>query len=50
MERMKTDMIANRVYVGESAYSLRSIDRPGKGWIDTVKECFFKVGVLMSDE
>ena len=37
MERMERDKIAKKVYVGECAGS-RSVDRPRKRWIDTVKE------------
>ena len=35
------DRIAMRVYVGECACS-RSVGRPQKRWIDTVKECLRK--------
>ena len=38
VERMERDSIAKRVYVGECAGS-RSVGRPRKRWIDTVKEC-----------
>ena len=36
MERMERDRIAKRVYVGECTGS-RSVVRPRKRWIDTVK-------------
>ena len=39
VERMERDRIAKRVYVGESAGSVR------KRWIDTVKECLRKRGL-----
>ena len=38
---MESDRIAKRVYVGECAGS-RSVGRPRKRWIDTVKECLSK--------
>ena len=38
MERMETDKISKRVYVGECAGSY-SVGRPWKRWIDTMKEC-----------
>ena len=38
VERMKNERIAKRVYVGECAGS-RSVGRPQKRRIDTVKEC-----------
>ena len=41
VERMESDSIAKRVYVGECAGS-RSEGRPRKRWIDTVKECLRK--------
>ena len=41
VERMENDRIAKRVYVGECAGS-RSVGRPRKRWIDTVKECLKK--------
>ena len=44
VERMETDRIAKRVYVGECAGS-RSVGRPRKRWIDTVKECLRKRGL-----
>ena len=37
-------MIARRVYAGECAGS-RSVGRPRKGWIGTVKECLKKRGL-----
>ena len=43
VERMEDDRIAKRLYVGECAGS-RSVGRPWKGWIDTVKECLMKRG------
>ena len=47
VERMENDRIAKRVYVGECAGS-RSVGRPRKRWIDTVKECLRKRGLWMS--
>ena len=44
MERMENDSIAKRVYVGECAGS-RSVGRPWKRWIDTVKDCLKKRGL-----
>ena len=44
VERMETDRIAKRVYVGECASSC-SVGRPRKRWIDTVKDCFKKRGL-----
>ena len=41
---MERDRIAKRVYIGESAGS-RSVGRPQKRWIDTVKECLMKRGL-----
>ena len=41
VERMERDRISKRVYVGECADS-RSVGRPWKRWIDTVKECLRK--------
>ena len=35
---MERDRIAKRVYLGECAGS-RSLGRPRRRWIDTVKEC-----------
>ena len=43
VERMERDRIAKRVYVGVCAGS-RSVGRPRKRWIDTVKECLKKRG------
>ena len=37
VEKMKNDRIAKRIYVGECAGS-RSVDRPRKRWIDSVKD------------
>ena len=36
-ERTKNDRRAKRVYVGECS-GIRSVGRPGKRWIDTVKD------------
>ena len=44
VERMENDRFAKRIYVGECAGS-RSVDRPRKRWIDTVKECWRKRGL-----
>ena len=44
VERMERDRISKRVYVGEYAGS-RSVGRPRKRWIDTVKECLRKKGL-----
>ena len=41
VEGMERDMIAKRVYVGECASS-RSVGKPRKRWIDTVKKCLKK--------
>ena len=41
VERMESDRIAKRVYVGECASS-RSVGRLRKRWVDTVKECLRK--------
>ena len=41
---MESDRIAKKVYVGECAGS-RSLGRPRKRWIDTVKECLRKRGL-----
>ena len=43
MERREKQTIAKRFYVGERAGS-RSVGRPRKRWIDTVKECLRKIG------
>ena len=40
----KLEKIAKRVYVGECAGS-RSVGRPRKRWIDTVKECLKRRGL-----
>ena len=42
--RMERNMTAKRVYAGECAGS-RSVGRPRKRWIDTVKECLRKRGL-----
>ena len=44
VERMVRDRIAKRIYVGDCASS-RSMGRPRKRWIDTVKECLKKRGL-----
>ena len=44
---MERDRIAKRVYVGECAGS-RSVGRPRKRWIDTLKECLKKRGLDVS--
>ena len=44
MERIENDRIAKRIYVGVCAGS-RSVDRPRKRWIDTVKECLRERGL-----
>ena len=49
VERMEKDRIAKRVYVGECAGS-RSVGRPRKRWIDTVKECLERLGCQASKE
>ena len=41
VERMENDRITKRVYVGVCAGS-RSVGRPWRGWIDTVKDCLKK--------
>ena len=41
VERIENDRLAKRVYVGEHAGS-RSVGRPQKRWIDTVKDCLKK--------
>ena len=38
VEKMENDRIAKKVYVGDCAGS-RSVGRPRRKWIDTVKEC-----------
>ena len=47
MVRIEDDSIAKRVNVGECAGS-RSVGRPRKRWIDTVKDCLRKKKVWMS--
>ena len=47
MKRMDRDRIAKRVYIGVCAGS-RSVGRPRKRWIDTVKECLRKRGLDVS--
>ena len=44
MKRMENNRIAKRVYVGKFAGS-RSVSRPRKKWIDTVKDCLRKKGL-----
>ena len=44
VERMENDRIGKRVYVGEYAGS-RSVGRPRKRRIDTVKNCLKKRGL-----
>ena len=44
MERMESDRIAKKVYVGECAGSC-SLGRPQKRGIDTMKECLRKRGL-----
>ena len=44
VERMERDRIAMRVYVGECA-GTRSMGKPRKRWIDTVKECLKRRGL-----
>ena len=41
VERMEKERIAKRVYVGQCAGS-RSVGRPRKRWIETVKDCLIK--------
>ena len=41
---MENERIAKRVYVGECAGS-RSLGRPLKRWIDTMKDCLKKSGL-----
>ena len=40
----ENERIAKKVYVGECAGS-RSVGRPRKSWIDTVKDCLKKRGL-----
>ena len=44
MERMENDRISERVYEGVCACS-RSVGRPWKRWIDTVKDYLKKRGL-----
>ena len=44
VEKIENDRIAKRVYVGKCAGS-RSVSRPRKRWIDTVKACLKKKGL-----
>ena len=44
VEKMESDRIAKRVYVGECAGN-RSLGRSRKRWIDVVKECLRKRGL-----
>ena len=44
VERMERDRVAKRVYVRVCARS-RSVGRPRKRWIDTVKDCLKKRGL-----
>ena len=44
VERMERDRIAKRVNVGECAGS-RSVGKPRKKWIDTMRECLKKRGL-----
>ena len=46
MEWMENDRIAKRAYVGECTGS-RSVGRPRKRWIDTVKGCLRKTGLYV---
>ena len=43
VERVETDRIAKRVYIGECAGSC-SVGRLRKRWTDTAKKCFKKIG------
>ena len=45
VERMENDKIAKWVYVGKCA-GIRSVGRPRKRWIDTVKNCLKKRGLV----
>ena len=45
LERMKKEKIAKKVNVGECVVS-RSVGRPRKRWIGTVKDCLRKVWML----
>ena len=44
MERIERALVAKRVYVGQCA-GTRSVGRPKKRYIDTVKECLRKRGL-----
>ena len=44
VERMESDRIVKRVYVGECAGS-HSVGRPWKRWIDTMKDCLKNGGL-----
>ena len=44
VQRMEKERIAKRVYVGKCAGS-RSVSRPRKRWINTVKDCLRKRGL-----
>ena len=44
MQRMERGMISKGAYVGEFAGS-RSVGRPRKRWLDTIKECLKKRGL-----
>ena len=43
-ERIENDMFAKKVYVEECA-GFRSVGRPQKRWIGTVKDCLKKRGL-----
>ena len=47
MERMENDRIAKRVY-GEECAGSRSVGRPRKRWIDSVKDSLKKGGLDIS--
>ena len=49
VETMESYMIAKKVHVGECACS-RSVGRPWKRWIDTVKDCLKKREFWMSSK
>ena len=44
VERVENGRIAKRIYVRECAGS-RSVGRPRKRWIDTLKDCLKKMGL-----
>ena len=44
VKRMENDRIGKSSYVGECAGS-RSVGRPSKRWINTVKDCLWKRGL-----